>query len=81
MLLYASGIWGTMNTHVNEAAHNILFVCKRLLDVRDKNPNNLIYGETGKYPLFVDSTINSFRYWLNIANTPLNQFPGEAFRR
>ena len=77
MLLYASEIWGTTNIHVIETAH--LFACKRLLNVSDKTPNNMIYGETGRYPLLIDSTIRSLRYWLKITNMPLNRFPRQAY--
>ena len=42
VLLYASEIWGTTNIHVIKTAH--LFACKRLLNVSDKTPNNMIYG-------------------------------------
>ena len=66
MLFYASEIWGTANIHVIETAH--LFACKRLLKVSDKTPNNMIYCETGRYPLLIDSTIRSLRYWLKITN-------------
>ena len=77
MLIYASEIWGTTNIHVIETAH--LFACKRLLNVSDKTPNNMIYGETGRYPLLIDSTIRPLRYWLKITNMPLNRFPRQAY--
>ena len=77
MLLYASEIWGTTNIHVIETAH--MFACKRLLNVSDKTPNNMIYGETGRYPLLIDSTIRSLRYWLKITNMTLNRFPRQAY--
>ena len=28
----------------------------------------MIYGETGRYPLLIDSPIRSLRYWLKIQN-------------
>ena len=77
MPLYASEIWGTTNIHVIKTAH--LFTCKRLLNVCEKTPNNMIYGETGRYPLLIDSTIRSLRYWLKITNVPLNRFPRQAY--
>ena len=77
MLLYASEIWGTTNINVIETAH--LFACKRLLNVSEKTPNNMIYGETGRYPLLIDSTIRSLRYWLKVTNMPLNRFPRQAY--
>ena len=43
MLLYASEIWGTTNIHVIETAH--LLACKRLVNVSDKTPNNMIMAK------------------------------------
>ena len=70
-------IWGTTNIHVIETAH--LFACKRFLNVSDKTPNNMIYGETSRYPLLIDSAIRSLRYWLKITNMPLNRFPRQSY--
>ena len=77
MLLYASEIWGTTNIYVIETAN--LFACKRLLNVSEKTPNNMIYGETGRYSLLIDSTIRSLRYWLKITNMSLNRFARQAY--
>ena len=44
-----------------------------------QTPNNMIYGETGRYPLLIDSTIRSLRYLLKITNMPLNRFPRQAY--
>ena len=77
MLLYVSQILGTTNIHVIETAH--LFACKRLLNVSDKTPNNKIYDETGRYPLLINSTIRSLKYWLKITNMPLYRLPRQAY--
>ena len=39
----------------------------------------MICGETGRYPLLIDSTIKSLRYWLKSTNMPLNRFPRQAY--
>ena len=77
MLLYASEIWGLLRPTVIESAH--LFACKRLLSVSDKTPNHMVYGETGRYPLYIDSTISSLRYWLRLSNMTLERLPKQAF--
>ena len=60
MLLYASEMWGTSTLCIIESAH--LFACKRLLSLSDNSPNHMVYGETGRYPLYIDSTIASLKY-------------------
>ena len=68
MLLYASEIWGTSRLRITESPH--LFACKRLLSLGDKSPNHMVYSETGRYPLYIDSKIASLRYWLKLAKCP-----------
>jgi hypothetical protein len=77
LLLYASEIWGTAKMNVIESAH--LFACKRLLGVSDRTPNHLVYGETGRYPLYIESTVSAVRYWLKILKMQQSRFPKQAF--
>ena len=63
-LLYASELWGFKKQISVERAH--LFACKRFLNVSSRSPNNLVYGETGRYPLIVNSTIRALKYWLKL---------------
>ena len=76
MLLYASVIWGTFRLSVIESAY--LFACKRLLCVSDKKPNHIMYGETGRYPLYIERTICSLRYWLKLRAMHISIFPKQA---
>ena len=76
MLLYASEIWGTSILRIIESAH--LFACKRLLSLSDISPNHIVYGETGRYPLYIDSKIASLRYWLKLVKMPITDFPKQA---
>ena len=76
MLLYASEIWGTSKHRIIESAH--LFACKRLLSLSDKSPNHMVYGETGRSPLYIDSKIASLRYWLKLDKMPITRFPKQA---
>ena len=76
MLLYASEIWGISKHRIIESAH--LFACKRLLSLSDKSPNHMVYGETGRYPLYIDSKIASLRYWLKLGKMAITRFPKQA---
>ena len=76
MLLYASEIWGMSKSSSIESAH--LFACKRLLSVSNRTPNHMVYGETGRYPLYIDSTLSSLRYWLKVSKMPDTRFPKQA---
>ena len=76
MLLYASEVWGTSRLANIETAH--LFACERLLSVSDETPNHMVYGETGRYPLYIDSTISSLRYWFKLNKMPMTRFQKQA---
>jgi hypothetical protein len=78
MLLYAAEVWGLLKPNIIETAH--LFACKRLLSVSDKTPNYMVYGETGRYPLHIDATMASIRYWLKLMNMPASRIPKQAWQ-
>ena len=63
--LYRAERWGLETTAVHcEKVH--LFVLGKFLGVGKRTPNDLIYGETNRYPLFVNSTVRYIRYWLKL---------------
>ena len=43
--------------------------CKHLLGVRTQTQNNFVYGELGRYPLFVQRTVTVVKYWLKIVHS------------
>ena len=63
-LLYAAEIWGYKMYEQIERVH--LFACKRVLLVRNKTPNDVVYGELGRYPLFIPATVRFVKYWLKL---------------
>ena len=76
MLLYASEVWGISKVCNIESAH--LFALKRLLSVSDKSPNTMIYGETGRYPLYIDSALSSVKYWLKVLKMSDTRYPKQC---
>ena len=74
-MLLKFGVWpGRLKI---EKVH--LFACKRLLCVSEKTPNHMVYGETGRYPLYTDSTISVLMYWFKLCKLPSTRFPKQAF--
>ena len=63
-LLYAAEIWGYKMYEQIERVH--LFACNRFLHVRNKTPNDVVYGELGRYPLFIPATVRFVKYWLKL---------------
>ena len=64
ILLYSSEIWGLYKLEHLEKVH--LLACKRFLGVPLKTPNKMIYGDLGRYPLYINSSVNCLRYWFKL---------------
>lgn len=77
LLLYASEIWGFTRFKAIESAH--LFACKLFLRVSPRTPNTMVYGELGRYPLYIDSIISTVRYWFKLQNLLLCRLPKQAY--
>ena len=75
-MLYASEIWGATQFKEIESVH--LFACKKLLNVSSRTPNAMTYGETGRYPLYIDITVNTPRYWFTLQRMDLRRIPRQA---
>ncbi len=43
--------------------------CKRLLNVKISTCNATVYGELGRYPLYVNRYVRIVKYWLKIINS------------
>ena len=72
MLNYGSEVWGLDADHTPiERVH--LFALKRFLNTSFCTPNLMVYGETGRYPLFVNIYVKCLKFWLRILkiNAPL----------
>ena len=77
-LLYAAEIWGYRNYEQIERVH--LFACKKFLHVRNKTPNDVVYGELGRYPLFITATVRFIKYWLKLLMQQDNFYSRKAYK-
>ena len=64
ILMYASEVWGIQNIESIEKVH--LMACKHFLGVPISTPNKIVYGELGRYPLFITTYIRSIKFWLRL---------------
>ena len=76
--MYASEIWGTVRLDGIEKVH--MMACKRFLGVPLRTPNKMVYGELGRYPLFVNSTLRCLKYWLRVLKMDDIRIPKEAYK-
>ena len=61
MLNCGSEVWGRDADHTPiERVH--LFALKRFLNTSLRTPNRMVYGETGRYPLFVNIYVKCMKF-------------------
>ena len=63
----SSEVWGVYNSDDIERIH--LKFCKRILNVRSNTCTAGVYGELGRYPLFITRYIRIIKYWFKLLTT------------
>ena len=53
---------------------------KKVLHVRKKIPNGVVYGELGRYPLFITATVRFIKNWLKIRTQPDNLYSRNTYK-
>ena len=75
---YGAEVWGLVQNASVEKVH--LFAMKRILAVDRRTPNDLIYGELGRYPIYLNSYFRCIRYWLKLILMEENRLPKKAYK-
>jgi hypothetical protein len=76
---YGSELWGLDKSVVHcESIH--LFALKKFLGVNMRTPNDLVYGETNRYPIYVNSAVKCVRFWLRLLEMEDNRIPHKAYK-
>ena len=76
---YGAELWAlddVASIHV-EKLH--LFALKKFLGVDIRTPNDLVYGDTGRYPIVIHSTIRCIKYWLKLLAMPDSRLPRKVY--
>ena len=53
---------------------------KKFLCVDKRTPNDLVYGELGRYPIYINSKVRCIRYWLKLLQMNENRLPFRAYK-
>ncbi|MCG8049041.1 MAG: reverse transcriptase family protein, partial [Candidatus Thiodiazotropha endolucinida] len=70
ILSYSCEVWGFLSADRCERVHRKYL--KRILGVKISTNNLALYGETGRFPLFLDRHVRILKYWLKIARSDYN---------
>ena len=79
MLNYGSEVCGLDADHT-PIERVYLFALKRFLNTSLRTPNLMVYGETGRYPLFVNIYVKCIKFWLRILKMPPCRLPFKAYK-
>ena len=77
ILLYGCEVWGFQRYDCLEKIH--LLACKKFLRVGSSTPNCMVYGECGRYPLYISSQIRCLKHWLKLLNMHEKRIPKLAY--
>ena len=78
IMLYGAEIWG-INDSYTEIEKTHMFAMKRFLRVSPKTPNDIVYGEFGRYPLRINSVIRCIQFWLKLTRMESHRLPFKAY--
>ena len=78
ILLYGSEIWGVNNCDEIERVH--LYTLKDFLNVSFRTPNLMVYGDTGRYPLYIGATLRCVKYWLRLTSMDNERYPKKVYQ-
>ena len=68
IILYGSEVWGIYNFKAVEKLH--LRFCRKILGVSQQTPNYAVYGELGRFPLYILAKERSIGFYLKLLKKP-----------
>ena len=77
ILTYAGEIWGVLSNTTVERVHT--YAIKRFLQIPIHSSNTILYGETGRYPLYIRTYVKSIKYWLKLLKLPQARLCRQAY--
>ena len=78
ILLYGSELWGFKPRENCELIHRL--ACKRFLCVNRTSSNNVVLGDCGRYPIYVESAMRCIKYWFKLLKLPNDRYVKICYR-
>ena len=57
-----------------------LYAMKKFLNVEARTPNDLVYGELNRYPIYLNSYVKCISYWLKLTRMENHKLPYKAYQ-
>ena len=77
VLTYAAEIWGLEQNIQMERVHT--YAIKRFLNVPIHASNSIMYGDTGRLPLYIRTYVKCIRYWLRLTKLQRERLCRQAY--
>ena len=75
---YGAELWGLdQSAQYCESVH--LYALKRFLGVDRRTPNDMVYGETGRYPIVINASIKCIKYWFKLISMHESRLPYKSY--
>ena len=71
VLLYGSEVWGYERLEMIERLH--LKYLKYIFNLKSSTPSYMVYGETGRFPLYISIYCRMISYWAKLFSGPENK--------
>ena len=79
VVLYGAEIRGLeSSSSVIDNVH--LFGLKRYLGVDRRTPNDLVYGEAGRFPIQINACVRCISYWLKLTRMEEHKLPLREYK-
>ena len=78
IVLYGAEVWGLSKGPEIEKIQ--LYALKRFLHVDKRTPNDIIYGETGRYPIYINAYLQCLKFWLKLLCMNESRLPRKAYK-
>ena len=79
IVFYGAEIWGLEScSSVLDNVH--LFGLNCYLGVYRRTPNDLVYGEVGRFPIQINACVRCIRYWLKLMRMEEHRLPLRAYK-
>ena len=79
IVLYVADIWGleSSSSVIDDVQ---LFGLKRYWGVDRRTPNDLVYGEVGRFPIQINASVCCMKYWLKLTRMEEHRLPLRAYK-
>ena len=79
ILLYGSELWGLDDMSIINSVH--IFSLNKILNIPLFTPNIMVYGDTGRYELRINSVLRCVKYWLRLLNMDNDRYACKVYKR